>query len=610
MPYKISFSKISSPTSLGNWWNWGVVFKKTDTSPVAFFMEDAGRVNDPRAVPTAYPLKIFESVDGNRYEETTQKVFPTAPKMNFLLGFKSHIDVNRDGLYDIIPFDETEYPSPGPNFNGARQFMLMSQSDGTYREITLISQPVTTHALSAADLDRDGSTEILFTNIGGNNPNSFLLSVTPGGTVSNYKISEDIIRKDTHNQNNPRDIYFYSGISDLNNDGAQDLVFFSPSNPAAYWNLPDISNRSVIYWNDGRGTFSTERKTHIPVEKYLYSGKTKYYMVVQNVSFEDFNKDGSADMLLSYMAMPTGKDEFTSTYPAQAYGILINDGKGNFVDRTKDWFGTDEFHFTDISMTYGKNDSRIQVGDFNNSGLPSFFARTYYFDSANNMHAKCVAFINTGRNFHQVLIDEFDPFYYKRFTGEWPELNLTITSPMVVDPYAKKLTLYSMNNFLPHPDKGVIYRTVVDDLPTRFNVNGDSIATDVNGSAGKAYRVYKAAFNRDPETGDKSGLGYWIAQIDKGMDLIEVSARFVDSNEFRTLYGTNPTNEQFLTKLYTNVLGRQPEASGYNWWLNELNTNPAKTKAKVLADFAESPENQTGVLGLIGNGITYEPWVG
>ena len=137
-----------------------------------------------------------------------------------------------------------------------------------------------------------------------------------------------------------------------------------------------------------------------------------------------------------------------------------------------------------------------------------------------------------------------------------------------------------------------------------------SLVFDLNGNAGQAYRVYKAAFNRDPMQGDTKGLGYWISQIDKGMDLIEVSARFVDSNEFRTLYGTNPTNEQFLTKLYTNVLGRQPEASGFNWWLNELNTNPTKTKAKVLADFAESAENQTGVVSLIGNGITYEPWVG
>jgi hypothetical protein len=51
-------------------------------------------------------------------------------------------------------------------------------------------------------------------------------------------------------------------------------------------------------------------------------------------------------------------------------------------------------------------------------------------------------------------------------------------------------------------------------------------------------------------------------------------------------------------------------ATGYNWWLNELNTNPSKTKAKVLADFAESGENQAGVASLVGNGIAYEPWVG
>jgi Domain of unknown function (DUF4214)/RTX calcium-binding nonapeptide repeat (4 copies) len=136
------------------------------------------------------------------------------------------------------------------------------------------------------------------------------------------------------------------------------------------------------------------------------------------------------------------------------------------------------------------------------------------------------------------------------------------------------------------------------------------LALDTEGVAGKAYRVYKAAFNRDPMSGDTKGLGFWIDNMDNGMDLVEVSERFVDSNEFRTLYGTNPTNAQFLTKLYQNVLGRTPEATGYNWWLNELNTNPSKTKAKVLADFAEGAENQAGVASLIGNGITYEPWMG
>lgn len=144
----------------------------------------------------------------------------------------------------------------------------------------------------------------------------------------------------------------------------------------------------------------------------------------------------------------------------------------------------------------------------------------------------------------------------------------------------------------------------------RIIFSDSSVAIDLSGTSGMAYRIYKAAFNRDPMNGDKSGLGYWIGQMDRGMNLQEVSARFIDSNEFRSLYGSNPSNADFLTKVYQNVLGRQPEAEGYNWWLNQLNTNPEKTKSKVLSDFAESPENQTGVLSLIGSGITYEPWVG
>jgi alkylated DNA nucleotide flippase Atl1 len=139
----------------------------------------------------------------------------------------------------------------------------------------------------------------------------------------------------------------------------------------------------------------------------------------------------------------------------------------------------------------------------------------------------------------------------------------------------------------------------------RIKFTDKSMAFDTAGNAGKAYRVYKAAFARDPQSGDMSGLGFWISRIDNGMDMVEVAARFIDSNEFRSLYGQNPTNSEFLTKVYTNVLGRTPDQGGYNWWLNELNTNPSKTKSKVLADFAESSENQTGVASLIGNGIQY-----
>jgi len=136
----------------------------------------------------------------------------------------------------------------------------------------------------------------------------------------------------------------------------------------------------------------------------------------------------------------------------------------------------------------------------------------------------------------------------------------------------------------------------------RLKFSDVSIALDIEGTAGQSYRIYKAAFNRTPDTG---GLGYWISRMDAGMGVVELAARFIDSPEFQILYGQNPSNAQFLTKLYENVLGRTPEATSYNWWLNELNTNPSKTKAKVLADFSESGENQSSVASLIGNGIQY-----
>ena len=37
---------------------------------------------------------------------------------------------------------------------------------------------------------------------------------------------------------------------------------------------------------------------------------------------------------------------------------------------------------------------------------------------------------------------------------------------------------------------------------------------------------------------------------------------FVNSDEYRSIYGSAPTNGQLVEKLYANVLGRSGEASG------------------------------------------------
>ena len=138
----------------------------------------------------------------------------------------------------------------------------------------------------------------------------------------------------------------------------------------------------------------------------------------------------------------------------------------------------------------------------------------------------------------------------------------------------------------------------------RIHFDGVSLALDTSGVGGQAYRVYKAAFNRSPDLG---GLGFWISGMDGGVSLNTVAQGFVNSAEFKAVYGASPTNAQIVTRFYDNVLGRAAESGGYNYWLGVLNSGQGSV-AGVLAAFSESAENQAAVIGVIGNGIEYTPY--
>ena len=74
------------------------------------------------------------------------------------------------------------------------------------------------------------------------------------------------------------------------------------------------------------------------------------------------------------------------------------------------------------------------------------------------------------------------------------------------------------------------------------------------------------------------------------------------SDEFKQTYGTDLSNEQFVTKLYQNILDRAPDHTGYEFWTGELNDG-AKDWAQVLASFAESPENVALLAPVIEDGF-------
>lgn len=142
------------------------------------------------------------------------------------------------------------------------------------------------------------------------------------------------------------------------------------------------------------------------------------------------------------------------------------------------------------------------------------------------------------------------------------------------------------------------------DSVERVAFTDQAVALDIDQGAGEAYRIYKAAFGREP---DQPGLGYWIHQMDEGASLIEVAASFLGSDEFSELYGTNVDNTAFVDAIYTNVLARQPDEEGHHYWLTEL--EQGARREQLLASFSESPENRANVAELIGEGIVYDPWL-
>lgn len=129
------------------------------------------------------------------------------------------------------------------------------------------------------------------------------------------------------------------------------------------------------------------------------------------------------------------------------------------------------------------------------------------------------------------------------------------------------------------------------------------VGFDINGVAGKAYRIYQAAFDRAP---DSPGLGYWINVMDNGALLTGVAGGFIGSDEFQSRYG-NTSDVGFIKLLYENVLDRQPDAGGYQFWQEAMGRG--LTREGLLVEFSESRENKANVEGLIANGIEYTPFI-
>ena len=160
---------------------------------------------------------------------------------------------------------------------------------------------------------------------------------------------------------------------------------------------------------------------------------------------------------------------------------------------------------------------------------------------------------------------------------------------------------YNRNNgvYQIKTDSGYDEITGIPKLIFLDKTNGVSAVADIKGTfdqvtgldtdSGEMFRLYNAAFARFP---DADGLEYWIDQFSSGKNTRRVVAQsFLASDEFTEKYGSNVSDELYVNNLYKNVLGRDADAEGLNYWVGNLK-NGIETRYEALLGFAESTENK------------------
>ena len=115
-------------------------------------------------------------------------------------------------------------------------------------------------------------------------------------------------------------------------------------------------------------------------------------------------------------------------------------------------------------------------------------------------------------------------------------------------------------------------------------VNTLLTSTEFNTFVAPVSRLYMAAFRRVPDAG---GLDNWVAYVRAGNPLQSAADAFAASSEFELTYGSLD-DTQYVTLLYENVLGREPDPAGLHDWVVQLGAG--MTRGQVLVGFSESQE--------------------
>ena len=104
-----------------------------------------------------------------------------------------------------------------------------------------------------------------------------------------------------------------------------------------------------------------------------------------------------------------------------------------------------------------------------------------------------------------------------------------------------------------------------------------------NSVRGFVYRMYKTVLGREPE---ESGFNYWVRELESGRaTAASLVSEFFDSNEYKA---KGKSNDAILNDCYQAMMNRGPDAGGYNFWMERLNVGMSSDA--VCSGFVSSAE--------------------
>lgn len=573
---------------------------------------------------TAEPLQILLGDGKGGFADGTASVFQDGviPKTNYVPRIFT-ADFNKDGIGDIFnpDFGYDAPPFPG----GQNSYYLSSGGKLSSATASLPQRLAQNHGTSIGDINHDGYLDLLVNALNDRTGNANQLLVNDG--TGHFTLSQNLLPASmtrlVFNGGNT-----WSMLRDLNGDGWDDMVLGEWDN-----GIP----ATMVYLNDGKGSFANSTPIEVPT-----SGIDRE--IVIGIETIDLNGDALPDMMMSV----TNGGEHGAFYKVPYIQLLVNEGNGKFRDETdlrlpqaRTGSGPSTYwYLSNTAIDLNGDGFQDIVTDgagvpskvFLNDGTGKF---TLLWESALYSHIVAADVTGDGKPDlvesssagYSVLANVFPSLigasheYRANDSGEriaGTAAAETVFSgkgddnidggagrdTVVLDGKRADYTVTAASGgFTVADSKGLDGSDTLSKVE-RLTFADTSMALDHDGSAGQAYRIYQAAFNRAP---DKVGLGFWIKMMDNGVSLLTVAQGFVDSDEFKDMYGAAPTNRDMLTKLYDNVLHRAPDPGGFAFYL-ELLDKKIINAADMLAELSESAENKAALIGIMQNGFEYTPF--